>query len=61
MLWKTIKGERAITCNTALKFEKYLGTSPGLWLGFQKRYDLIEEAKRRAENLYFEGVEIEEF
>lgn len=41
-----IKGERAITCNSALKFGKYFGTSPDLWLGFQKRYDLIEELKR---------------
>jgi len=46
-----IKGQRAITCNTALKFAKYFGTSPDFWLGLQKSYDLEEELKHISEEI----------
>ncbi len=38
-----LKGERAITCNTALKLGRYFNTSPGFWIGLQKHYDLENE------------------
>lgn len=38
-----IKGERAITCNTALKLAKYFNMSPDFWIGLQKHYDLENE------------------
>lgn len=35
-----IKGKRAITPDTALRFSRYFGTSAEFWLGLQKEYDL---------------------
>lgn len=41
-----IKGQRAITPDTALRLARYFGTSAEFWLGLQKEYDL---RKARAE------------
>ncbi|MEN6488657.1 MAG: HigA family addiction module antitoxin [Smithella sp.] len=46
-----IKKRRAITCNTALKFAKYFGTSPEFWTGLQIDYDLEEEKAKIQEEL----------
>ncbi len=35
-----VKGERAITADTALRLARHLGTSAEFWLGLQMRYDL---------------------
>lgn len=35
-----IKGQRAVTPNTALRLARYFGTSAEFWLGLQKEYDL---------------------
>ena len=35
-----VRGERAITADTALRLARYFGTSPDVWLGLQARYDL---------------------
>lgn len=35
-----VKGERAITADTALRLAKYLGTSAEMWLHLQSTYDL---------------------
>jgi len=35
-----IRGRRAITADTALRFGRYFGTSAELWLGLQADYDL---------------------
>ena len=39
-----VKGERAISADTALRLARYLGTSAEFWLGLQSDYDL-EKAK----------------
>ena len=39
-----VKGERAISADTALRLSRYLGTSAEFWLGLQSDYDL-EKAK----------------
>jgi addiction module HigA family antidote len=39
-----VKGERAISADTALRLARYLRTSPEFWLGLQSDYDL-EKAK----------------
>ena len=39
-----VKGERAISADTALRLARYLGTSPEFWLGLQSDYEL-EKAK----------------
>jgi len=35
-----LNGERAITADTAVRLERYLGTSPEFWLNLQAAYDL---------------------
>ncbi len=35
-----VSGKRAITANTALRLEKFLGVSAQFWLNLQVRYDL---------------------
>lgn len=39
-----VKGQRAITADTALRLARYLGTSAEFWLGLQSDFDL-EKAK----------------
>jgi addiction module HigA family antidote len=39
-----VKGERAISADTALRLARYLGTSAEFWLGLQSDYEL-EKAK----------------
>jgi len=39
-----VKGERAISADTALRLARYLGTSPEFWLGLQSDYE-VEKAK----------------
>ncbi len=41
-----VRGKRSITADTALRIARYFGTSPGVWLKLQARYDLeIAESK----------------
>ena len=35
-----VNGRRAITADTALRLGKYFGTSPDVWIGLQKDYEL---------------------
>ena len=44
-----VKGERAITADTALRLARYFGTSALMWMNLQAKYDLIiaEEALRK--------------
>src|SRR4030067_709874 len=41
-----VKGERAISPDTALRLARYFGTSPDVWLRLQAAYDL-EVAQRQ--------------
>ena len=34
-----LKGQRAVTADTALRFDRYFRTSPDFWLGLQKDYE----------------------
>lgn len=41
-----VHGKRAITADTALRLARYFGTTPGIWLRLQARYDLeVAQAK----------------
>ena len=43
---QVVKGQRAITADTALRLARYFGTSAGVWVRLQARYDLeVAEAK----------------
>ena len=35
-----IKGRRSVTADTALRFARFYGNSPGFWLSLQADYDL---------------------
>lgn len=41
-----VKGQRAITADTALRLGRHFGNSPRFWLGLQMDYDLEEAARR---------------
>jgi antitoxin HigA-1 len=46
-----IKGQRAITADTALRLGRYFGMAPEFWLNLQSHYDLEREQDRLAERL----------
>ncbi len=46
-----IKGDRAITADTALRLATYFGSSPEMWLRLQNTYDL-----RRAQRTTWPGI-----
>jgi addiction module HigA family antidote len=46
-----VKGERAITADTALRLSRYFGTSPRFWLNLQTRYELERAEDLRAEEI----------
>lgn len=46
-----VKGDRAITADTALRFGRYFGMSPQFWLNLQSHYDLEREQKRLGKRL----------
>jgi addiction module HigA family antidote len=45
-----VRGQRAVTADTALRLSRYFGTRPGWWLDLQTFYDL-ELAGDRLESL----------
>ena len=38
--YEIVRGQRAITADTALRLGRYFGTSPQFWLNLQTAYDL---------------------
>lgn len=46
-----IKGRRRITADTAIRFSRFFGTTPGFWLNMQSRYDLEELMEKKGEEL----------
>lgn len=46
-----VRGQRAITADTALRLARYLGTSPAVWLRLQARYDLEVTEELMAERI----------
>lgn len=41
-----VNGERSVTVDTAMRLARYFGTSAGVWLRLQVRYDLeVAESK----------------
>jgi len=49
-----IKGNRAITADTALRLGKYFGTGPEFWINLQTNYDLClaeKEAEKELERI----------
>lgn len=46
-----VKGQRAISADTALRLARYFGTSELFWLNLQARYDLEVEKDRLGKRL----------
>jgi antitoxin HigA-1 len=46
-----IKGKRAISIDTALRFSKFFGNSPEFWINIQNHYDLEEKKAAMANEL----------
>ena len=46
-----VKGERAITADTALRFGRYFKMSPQFWLNLQSHYELEVEQERLGKKL----------
>ena len=43
-----IRGKRAVTADTAIRFSKFFGTTAEFWLNLQNLYDLEEEENNHA-------------
>ena len=46
-----IKGERAVTADTALRLARFFGTSPEFWMNLQGMYDLTLVRKERGSEI----------
>lgn len=46
-----VRGERAITAETALLFSRFFGNSARFWMGLQIQYDLEREQDRLADRI----------
>lgn len=46
-----VRGQRAISADTALRLARYFGTSERFWLNLQARYDLEVEKDRLGDRL----------
>lgn len=46
-----VRGERAISANTALRLARYFGTSERFWLNLQARYEIEVEKDRLGDRL----------
>lgn len=46
-----VRGERAITADTALRLARYFGASPHVWLRMHARYDLEVAEARTAKRI----------
>jgi addiction module HigA family antidote len=50
-LYQLIAGKRAMTADTALRLEQWLGVSAAFWMNLQKRYELDCASERVGEEI----------
>ena len=46
-----VKGQRAITADTALRLGRFFSMSPEFWINLQSHYDIEQEQERLADRL----------
>lgn len=46
-----VNGKRSVTADTAMRFARYFGTSPDVWLRLQARYDLEVAQREHGERI----------
>ena len=47
-VYEIVKGDRAITADTALRLARYLGTTAEFWMNLQAKYELRKVKDERA-------------
>jgi len=45
-VYQIVSGDRSVTADTALRFGKFFGTGPKIWLNLQKAYELDVASKQ---------------
>lgn len=50
-IYQILKGQRALTADTALRLSQWLGTSAEMWLNLQKLYELRLAEKQAGERI----------
>lgn len=50
-IYQLLKGERALTADTALRLSQWLGTSAEMWLNLQKLYELRLAERKMGEQI----------
>jgi addiction module HigA family antidote len=50
-IYEIVKGERAITADTALRLARYFGTSAEFWMNLQTKYELRKTIEERAKTI----------
>src|ERR1700685_1760861 len=50
-LYHLLKGQRALTADTALRLSQWLGTSAEMWLNLQKLYELRLAERKAGEKI----------
>jgi addiction module HigA family antidote len=50
-IYQLLKGERALTADTALRLSQWLGTSAEMWLNLQKLYELRLAEEKMGEEI----------
>ena len=53
-----VRGQRAITADTALRLARYFGTSAAVWMRLQARYDLEIAEERLSDQIEREVKEL---
>lgn len=46
-----VKGERAVTADTALRLARFFGTSPEFWMNLQAMYDLTKTREESGDKI----------
>lgn len=55
-IYQILAGKRAMTAETALRLEDWLGVEAEFWMNLQKRYEL-ESARQERESATFQPIE----
>lgn len=50
-IYQLLKGERALTADTALRLSQWLGTSAEMWMNLQKLYELRLAEQKMGEKI----------
>jgi addiction module HigA family antidote len=50
-IYQILRGQRALTADTALRLSQWLGTSAEMWLNLQKLYELRLAEQREGEKI----------